>query len=290
MFKLVKSETLDLTPDLAKEFSSMEASFTERDLNEAHVSHLLAKAETQRLITFQWAVTTIDELQGRKVRMNGQHSSTMLTRLNGSFPKGLKVHMDEYHCETVDDAQLLFRQFDDKKSVRTSFDVSAVYQRKYEALRDLDPGTVKTAVEAVAWFRKSIEKSDNPKGDDQYQYIHDLTLHPFYQWFAGMFATSKLGHLNRKGVTGAMFGTFLANPEQAKVFWAEVKNGGKEFEDNAPTTMLDKTLDQIKAQKTAKTIGSQKKFFFGCGYAWNAFRADKKINSIRWDKEITLAE
>src|SRR5436309_15077267 len=48
--------------------------------------------------------------------MNGQHSSTMLSGLNGNFPKDLKVHLDTYEVDTPEALAILFRQFDDRKS------------------------------------------------------------------------------------------------------------------------------------------------------------------------------
>ncbi len=39
----------------------------------------------------------------------------MLASLNGEFPQGLYVTMDEYEVDSPDGLALLFRQFDDRK-------------------------------------------------------------------------------------------------------------------------------------------------------------------------------
>jgi hypothetical protein len=56
-------------------------------------AHLKTKAEAGQLITFHWSVARLGD---KRLRMNGQHSSNMLCGLNGHFPTGLKVHLDEY--------------------------------------------------------------------------------------------------------------------------------------------------------------------------------------------------
>src|SRR6202043_2215526 len=90
---VTKSEVRDLTPELADEFRNLEPSPTERELNSARIKHLKTKAEAGQLVTFHWSVARLGE---KRLRMNGQHSSNMLCGLNGHFPKGLKVHLDEY--------------------------------------------------------------------------------------------------------------------------------------------------------------------------------------------------
>ena len=114
-YRLVKSEVRDLTPELAEEFRNLEASPTERELNQARIKHLKTKAEAGQLVT-------------------GQHSSNMLCGLNGHFPKGLKVHLDEYEVPNKPSLALLFRQFDDRKSNRSPSDVASAYQGLYEEL------------------------------------------------------------------------------------------------------------------------------------------------------------
>src|SRR5215475_6979854 len=90
-YRLVKSDVCDLTPQLAEEFSKLDPSPTERELNPARIRHLKMKAEAGQLVTFHWSVARLGD---KRLRMNGQHSSTMLCGLNGHFPKGLKVHVD----------------------------------------------------------------------------------------------------------------------------------------------------------------------------------------------------
>src|SRR6478672_7741646 len=99
MFKLVNSETKPLTTQLAEEFVNLLPSPTERSFDQARAKMLREKAEHGQLIA-----------------------------LNGSFPEGLKAHIDTYKVDTQDDLAELFRQFDSRKSGRTPNDVAGAYQ------------------------------------------------------------------------------------------------------------------------------------------------------------------
>jgi hypothetical protein len=136
-YRLVKSEVRDLTPELAEQFRNLEPSPTERELNPARIKHLKTKAEAGQLVTFHWSVAKLGD---KRLRMNGQHSSNMLCGLNGHFPKGLKVHIDEYEVPNKASLALLFRQFDDRKSNRSPSDVASAYQGLYDGLHDVPKG------------------------------------------------------------------------------------------------------------------------------------------------------
>lgn len=111
MFRLVNSETKPLTPELAERFRAMLPSPTERAFDSARAKMLREKAEAGQLITFNWATAKIGD---KEYRVNGQHSSSVLSELNGHFPQGLKVHMDTYEVDDTDGLALLFRQFDNR--------------------------------------------------------------------------------------------------------------------------------------------------------------------------------
>jgi hypothetical protein len=70
------------------------------------------------LISFQWATAKLDS---KVYRVNGQHSSTMLARLNGNFRDNCVVHLDEFEVDSKDGLVNLFRQYDPRKSSRSSY-------------------------------------------------------------------------------------------------------------------------------------------------------------------------
>lgn len=280
-FELVKADVVPLTHALAVEFRDMTPSPTERDFNPARLKMLQQKATAGQLLTFHWAKARMD---GKMLRVNGQHSSIMLAELNGDFPSGLSVHVDEYVVDGPQGLALLFRQFDDRKSGRSTADISGAYQNLIPALQAVAKPVGKLGVEGITWYQRNIESVDTPLGDEQYTLFNQSLTQQFLIWLNEIFSI-KTPELRKVPVVAAMYGTFLKNPEETRKFWAEVARGGKEYEDNAPSTILDGWLKSIKEEKLELRPGD---YFRGCVYAWNATRDAKTIKEIRYDlKRVT---
>jgi hypothetical protein len=277
-YRLTKSETKPLTPELAKHFRDLPPSPTERELNPRRINHLREKANAGQLITFAWSVAKLDD---KLVRMNGQHSSNMLCELNGQFPKGLKVHYDEYEVDGPEALATLFRQFDDRKSGRTPSDVSGAYQGLYEQLKPVPRDTAKLAVEGVTWYRREILGSPAPSGDDRYTLFAEEGLREFILWLGELF-TIKTPELRKQTIVAAIYGTFTANEKEARKFWTEVARGGVEFDDDATQTVLDSWLKSAAERKGANEL-KPANYYQGCVFAWNAHREGKTIPAIRYD-------
>ena len=283
-YKLVNSEVRDLTPELAEEFRNLDPSPTERELNPARLKHLKMKAEAGQLVTFHWSVARLGE---KRLRMNGQHSSNMLCGLNGLFPKGLKAHIDEYEVPNKASLALLFRQFDDRKSNRSPGDVASAYQGLYDELHGVPKGPAKMAVEGACWYDRNVEGLPPVSGDDQYVRFGEPGLHGFIRWVGELF-TIKTPELRRQTIVAAMYGTFVKNEAEARKFWAEVARGGEEYAENAPSTILDAWLKAMAEKRGAKTEVKPANLYQASVYAWNAYRENKTITSVKYDTKKGL--
>jgi hypothetical protein len=270
MFRLVNSETKPLTPELAERFKAMLPSPTERAFDPARAKMLREKAAAGQLITFNWATAKIGD---KEYRVNGQHSSLVLAELNGQFPQGLKAHLDTYQVDDPDGLALLFRQFDNRKSGRTPTDVSGAYQGLYPELRDIPRGAAKLAVEGAAWYEKKVEGLPAPSGDDVYTLFGKRGLHSFIKF---------VGELRRPTIVAAMYGCFDKNEADARKFWMEVSRGGVEYEDNHPTTVLDTFLKSVFEEKNKWDLNPAN-LYQASIYAWNAYRENKTITSVKYD-------
>ncbi len=285
-FRRVHSEVKPLTRELAQKYHEMEASPTERELKPGRVKHLQQKIEAGHAVAFHWASAQLKDV-GKNLRMNGNHSSTALLGLNGTFPDNLIAHIDEYEVDHLEGLAQLFRQFDDRASGRSSKDVCGAYQGLYEDLRGVPVDIAKLAVEGVNWARKFF---DNPeglpdyKGDDVGILFGETTLHSFVRWVGLDIFSSKTPELKRREIVAAMYVTFKAEnlQDEAREFWIEVARGGKEFEPKAPSTILDGELKEF--YETKEGCGDQKpaNFFNGCLFGWTAHRRDKQIDRIDW--------
>jgi hypothetical protein len=284
MFRLINSQTKPLSLQVVEDFRKLEASPTERVLDPARIRMLREKAEAGQLITFQWSTAQLGE---HKYRINGQHSSEMLCGLNGQFPEGLKVHMDEYQVDDRDSLALLFRQFDNRKSGRTPSDVSGAYQGLYPDLHDVPRSAAKIAVEGAAWYDKNIEGLPAPSGDDVYTLFGHTNLHGYICWIGDLF-TIKTPELRRVTVVAGMYGTHSKNEAEARKFWAAVVRGGVEYEENHPTTILDSWLRAVAEDPKSRRDLKPAMYYQGVVFAWNAFREGKTPTSIKYDTKKGL--
>jgi hypothetical protein len=281
-FKLLKSQSVPLTRELATQHLNLPSSPTERDLDASRVEYLSSRADADQLVTFHWATALLGE---KKFRMNGLHSSTMLSKRNGTFPSNLYVHVDEYAVDTTSDLAVLFRNFDSRKSARTAADVSGAYQGLHPALASVNKATAKQVAEGIAWYRRFILGDPAVKGDDRYDLLDQTAYHPFIQWTGTVFSI-KTPELRSPAVIGAMYSIWDVNEVDCKLFWEQTARGGSEFEEEDPTTVLDEWLKIAKTKEGADRY-LPLQIYAGCVFAWNAYRAGKPIKSIApKDKKI----
>jgi hypothetical protein len=277
-FTLVESKCVDMTPKLAEEFRDLEPSPTERELDAKRIKHLEAKARDGLLVTFHWAKA---HLKGRELRMNGQHSSNMLCGLNGNFPKGLKCHLDSYKVDDERDLALLFRQFDDRKSSRSSGDVAGAYQCLYKELASVPKKSAKLAIDGIAWWTSIVVGAPVPGGDERYTWFNREKDWPFIQWL-GELLSMKTPELAKPPIVAAMYATWETNQDKCKEFWTQVARGGDEYDDNSASHVLDEWYRKAKSKDLAKPITAGEYYQAGI-FAWNAFVATKGISKINCD-------
>jgi len=277
MFRLESANSMPLTKQIAEDHFRLEPSPTERSLDPSRLKYLHEKAQAKQLVSFQWARAKCGT---RVMRMNGQHSSTMLTELNGEFPEGLFVHLDTYTVDTEADLALLFRQFDARKSSRNAKDVAGAYQGLHAALRDVPRPFAKLAVEGIAFFLRHVVGSRSLAGDDQYTLFDEDKYHEFIRWLGCDIHSVKTPEMMRPPVAAAMYATFEINETAAREFWKQVARGGDEFDENAPTTILDNWLKRMSERDSAARI-KPAHYYQGAIFAWNAHREDKHIKDIR---------
>ena len=279
-FKLISSETVPLTPELAEEFREMEPSPTEREVSPNRLKYLQERAGAGQLINFNWVRA---KLGNKVLRMNGRHSSTVVSGMNGSFPRDLYVHLDTYEVPDKAGLAVLFRQFDARQSSRTALDVSGAYQMLHESLFGVAKPVAKLAVEGVRWYRGQVEKAPVPNGDDVFNLFDETALHGFVQFLGHLFSI-KTPELKSPPIVGAIYATCIANDAAARSFWLEVARGGNEMEENSPTTRLDAWLKSLRDSDEPKPekVG-RGQVYQGCIFAWNAYRAEKPIKEIKYD-------
>ncbi|KKN81086.1 hypothetical protein LCGC14_0323050 [marine sediment metagenome] len=273
--ELVKSETVDLTPRLAQEFASMAPSPTERESSAKRKKFLEKEHMSGRFKAVHWVKA---QLNGTIYRMNGQHSAGMLVDLDGTFPQGAKAHIDTYSVETPSELALLFRTFDSRNSARSALDVSGAYQGLSE-VADVDRRLAKMALTGIAWFSKTIDKQALPSGDDLFDLFSNADYKEFIVFYGQVCSPrTKTQELQTAPVVAAMYGTFLRNEEQARVFWPAVALNNA-ADDSDPAQLLSTQL--VEVRESLDVRWGPKTYYAKCIKAWNAFLGGKQINSLK---------
>jgi hypothetical protein len=274
-FKLINSETVDVTPQLAADFASMAASQTERDLSSKRLNYLKDAILGGTAIAFTWAKAKIAET-GETYRVNGHHSSTMLSRLNGEMPSGLKAHIDTYEVPDKESLGRLFQQIDSRQSARTIADISGAWQGLQDDLVAVPKDAARKAIEGHIWFQKNKVGNEVPTGDSRFSLFSDQTLHPFIK-MAGRVLSLKTPEFTTP-VVAAMFGAFERNPEEAEKFFGDVAKQGGGNDAHHPASVLDAWLIDAREQREDKP--KEQEVYYAAALAWNAFRNHRDLDRI----------
>ena len=267
MIKYHGYESLPLTREIAEDFFTMPHYKTERPVRPIRMSQLADRLESGLFFSPRWATAVFN---GRVYRMNGQHSSKLLSECNGSFPAGMKVIVDRFQCDTDVDMAELFEQFDARASSRTGGEIINAHGRVHDELDQVSTTVISIAVRGIAY---AVCPSGRTVVEDQARLIHKNTRFIF---FAEPLLTS--GVLKRAGVVAAMYNTWRKDPTDAKRFWEMVH-----FETGAtpscPTRVLAKFLLTTTAVGNGASNESKKwdkrAFYVKCITAWNAWRSGK---------------
>jgi hypothetical protein len=75
----------------------------------------------------------------------------------------------------------------------------------------------------------------------------------------------------------------MIDEKDARGFWLETARGGQDYEDRAPSKVLDFGLKAFAENKDAREDMKPLNYYGGCIWAWNAHRKGKLIDKINWD-------
>lgn len=287
VFRLVSSETVPLTKELVKRMAGLKPAQVERPLEPKRVDYLDERRTLNRLVPFNWSIV---KWNGTEYRMNGQHSSCMLARLDGNLPEGLFAHLDVFEVETEADMITLFRQFDPPKSVRSSSDVCNAFQCWHPALKDVDYKVGQKILIGIAFFRKSIMGYPGCKAEDVGQLYNEEQYHPFIKWVAKDFFGVK--ELHKTAVIAAMYATWEVDAVDAAKFWGQVADPTNNANDSAPVRMLSSELLATRDKDRRKRLYLKPiEVYSKCILSWRAFRADvTNLRTLKWFKDKGIPE
>jgi hypothetical protein len=261
----------------------MTPSITERELDEGRVDYLATRLAEGNAIPFIWSYVTYD---GKDYRMNGQHSSIMLDKLNGNLPEGLIAHIDQYEVDTPEEMVNIFRQYDARKSGRSPTDVANAYASVVPGLQGIPTDILKLGAEGINWGHGVVDRLPAKKADDRYEALMEPQNLTFLQWLASVFSI-KTTEMRSMPVVAAMYKTYFVNLEVAGKFWASVARGGDQYNDQDPARALDIWLVKLR-DKNEKFIASPAQVYQACIFAWNAHIDGKSVTRVSYDTKKGL--
>lgn len=275
MHKQLSVKAIPLTPELATEFATMNRSPGERPLKKERVAFLAKKIEDGEFHSPTWAFAW---LRGVKYRVNGQHSSHMLSGANGHFPQGLSAVVYEFSCETDFDLAELFRQFDNPESIRSVGDAVNAHAKIEPELEGISKTAISRAVDGIGQYEK-LNHGVRLSHIDRARLTHSHKS--FIKWYSKYYCDRAF---SPAPVCAAMYATSLVDTEDAAAFWQLAKDESHPSTQH-PTRLMAKWLRELRSTRMPNA-GPQRKYvateiYERCIHAWNAYRAGRDLKQLK---------
>lgn len=277
-----KTETVPLTLEIAKHYSRMATLKGDRDPDTGkgknRVAWLYEALISGMFHSPIWSTVQIGSEKGKKYRVDGGHSSVMLTQAGSYFPENMSVTIRHFRAPDIDTAIHLYEQFNRKHSTRTTTDLIKNRAAYVDLLDDINPTNINHIIAGIACHIRLW----NPNAEiEKLDFIRPHS--EFIKW-ASQFAGN---HKMRKpSVLGAAFSTWVKNRSAAEIFWPMVNEETGKTPD-CPTRVLAKFLQNICIDKTIRWTTHS--IYVKCHHAWNAWR-DEKTTNLKYHKKYALPE
>jgi len=275
----VNVKTVPLTLEVAKHYDRMTTLAGDRNPESTkgirRVSWLSEQLKAGLFYSPVWSTVQVASENGKKYRVDGGHSSRMLTMAGSYFPEGLNVTIREFRAPHIDAARDLYEQFDQKHSTRTTSDFIKCRAGYVPELNDISPTAIGIAIRGIA-LHLGLHNTDG------YESLDFIPMYPEFIVWAGFLAGSR--HLKKSGVIAAAFATWAFDEDLANEFWVMVhQENGKTKE--CPTRVLAKFLQDIILDRNAKW--DSRALYVKCCHAWNAWRTGRGT-SLKYTKGAPL--
>jgi hypothetical protein len=163
----------------------------------------------------------VDTTTGQRYRANGQHSSTMLSRLAPpDFPVGLSVSIAEYHTDNLaHDGYRIFNLFDNPRSTRSATDVMGLYRAPWPELADIDLEFLVKICNGINEYEDQQPNGVIFSPRERGSYLDRPDVRTFALW-AVDYETELHGWMfKRAGIVAEMFATIQIDAPIAYEFW-----------------------------------------------------------------------
>lgn len=280
-WKLLSSpKTTKVTKAIVKEFADMEPAPRDRPLSERRVEVYKKIAEQGGFRPLTWASAKCGET-GSVYRVNGKHTSTMLSRLD-KLPDDLYVTVDRYYCDELDDVAKLYATFDSRLQSRNTADINRSFASCVPELGEVAARTINLVVSGIAFHQYGTDYSRLQPAERAEALLEH---HGFAVWAHNLFGHSDNTnpHMKRVAVFAAMFGSYCVSKSDAEKFWVAVME-----ETGTSPNLPDRKLARFLllyhskkasgSDKSARYRVTDKEYYVKCVHAWNAWRKGETTN------------
>jgi hypothetical protein len=287
-----KPQCIKCTKALVAEFAGMEPAPNDRELRPKRQSFIKSEVEKNTFRLAGFASCKCKET-GKLYRVNGKHTSMVLSELNGHFPKELFATVERYEADTLRDVAELYSTYDRRESIRTTNDINKAFAAANPDLAEIQPRILSLAVTGMSYSLWEDGYSMKPVDVRAALALDNPT---FVMWLYFLFGEScgqQFKMLRRGAVVAAMFGTWKKAPKKAEEFWQAVRDEAIANRDD-PTRTLARYLREAVVRTLRRGNGTSETshaMYSKCIHAWNAWRggeatslkyyADKPTPSIK---------
>lgn len=290
---LESAKVQKVTAKLAEEFSKLET-IMERPLSERRlmVYERMIKANTFRPCT--WAKAWCEQT-GQWYRVNGQHTSTLFSRIADTITVELFVTIEVYRCATLEDVSRLWSTFDDKLASRTTSDINHSFAQTVDELRDAPRRVIDSCVSGIALHKSGSRggQMERACGSPAERAEAVIEHAEFVRWVADLLDKPETKHLSRSGVVAGMFATYNKAKKMATEFWQAVRDETGATPD-CPDRQLAKWLGQVVVWHLAETPGlkqrraDSREMYVRSIHCWNAYRRGEKLERMKYHKKAKV--
>jgi hypothetical protein len=264
MITYLGDKLIPLTPEAAMEHATMQAAPGERPLRDERVEWLRSLLNARLFFSPDWAVATMD---GVVYRMNGQHSSNMLSDAfqEGAFPRGLNVMYRRFRVESEVELAALFDLFDNRNSTRKPIEILTAHKASEPSLRECNNRDLGIIAGGIAYAKCNTSGQLDPA--DRARLIHS---HQAFILWACQFEGVR--HLMKVGPMAAMHTTWNIDVSRANQFWQHVAHETHHDPDNASRVLARFLRDTIipRGARTAMRWDTRS-LMVKCIHGWNAY-------------------
>lgn len=276
-WKLIeKPNVVRATNALATKFMGMEPVPNDRPLSGARKKILRNAIIEGRFRTCEWAEVFCKET-GKTYRVNGKHTSTIISEMNGEAPKDLCIIHEKYEADKLSDIANLYATFDVRASNRTTNDINAAYAASVPELAQLPKRIINVSVTGMSYSERSCKSGGNHHGSAlPEERAQKLLIYPEFPVFVNRIVSKpdSCRHILRGPVVAAMKSTWDKNKTAASEFWQLVRDESHPSNKDATRT-LAKFLNRARVRSNARSVDesiSEVMMYVKCLHAWNAWR------------------